>query len=460
MVDAPAPDLSVAQADATIRSRAYAGLLVAVAIIGVLVSLAAWCFLELIHQIQQELYTHLPHALGYENGPPRWWPLPILAVGAALTAIAIARLPGKGGHVPAEGLKVGSPGGPQVLPGVLAAGIATIGSGLVLGPEAPLIALGGGLAALTIQLARRDVPQQAQTLIAAAGAFAAVSFIFGSPLIAAVLLIEASAIGGQRMRVLLVPGLLAAGIGTLVSLGMGSFTGLSTSAYALGTLPLTHASRPDVAEFGWTIAFAVVIALVTSLIMRGGRDTHRIVSRKGMLWLLPVIGLIVGGLAIAFAQITGKSVEEVLFSGQDQLPGLISSAGSWSVSALILLILFKGVAYSLSLGSFRGGPTFPVLFLGVAGGIAASHLPGFPVQIGIAVGLGAGFVSVLRLPLSAVVLATVLTSRAGADVEPLIVVGVVVAYVITLWRARPATQASPLEPQVQPAPEPVAPAPA
>ena len=73
------PELTAEQADATIRSRAYVGLLVAVAVIGVIVSIAAWCFLEAIYQIQQELYVHLPHAVGYQTarrngGPSRSWP--------------------------------------------------------------------------------------------------------------------------------------------------------------------------------------------------------------------------------------------------------------------------------------------------------------------------------------------------------------------------------------------------
>ena len=38
----------------------------------------------------------------------------------------------------------------------------------------------------------------------------------------------------------------------------------------------------------------------------------------------------------------------------------------WLLNALALLIVFKGVAYSVSLGSFRGGPTFPAIFLGAA----------------------------------------------------------------------------------------------
>jgi H+/Cl- antiporter ClcA len=46
--------------------------------------------------------------------------------------------------------------------------------------------------------------------------------------------------------------------------------------------------------------------------------------------------------------------------------------------------------------------------------------------------MGAATVAVLRLPLSAVVLATVLTAPAGSNVEPLIIVGVVVSYIVTL----------------------------
>jgi H+/Cl- antiporter ClcA len=176
--------------------------------------------------------------------------------------------------------------------------------------------------------------------------------------------------------------------------------------------------------------------------MRGGLLTYRLLSRRQLLVLLPAIGLIIGGLAIAFSQTTGKSVNEVLFSGQDQLPGLVSQAGTWSLAALTRLIVFKGLAYGLSLGSYRGGPTFPALFLGTAAGIMASHLPGFPIQAGVAVGMGAAVAAVLRLPLSAVVLATLLTGHAGTNVEPLIIVGVVVSYITTLLLSRPPNQES------------------
>ena len=166
----------------------------------------------------------------------------------------------------------------------------------------------------------------------------------------------------------------------------------------------------------------------------------------------PRSGLIIGGLAIAFSQATGKSVNEVLFSGQAQLPGLVSQAGTWSLAALTWLIVFKGLAYALSLGSYRGGPTFPALFLGAAAGIMASHLPGFPIQAGVAVGMGAAVVAVLRLPLSAVVLATLLTSHAGTNVEPLIIVGVVISYIITLLLSRSPKPAPVAAPRAAPTP--------
>ncbi len=426
-----APEPTAQQAAEMMRSKRYVVLLVIVAVIGIVVSLVAWCFLELIHQLQQELYTHLPHALGYSN-PPLWWSLPVLAVAGLLVALAITRLPGDGGHLPANGLAVGG-GLPRVidLPGVALAGLAAVGFGLVLGPEAPLIAIGSGVALLTISRARQGMAPQVLLVIAAAGSFAAVSFLFESPLIAAVILIEATGIGGPRQRVVVLPGLLGAGIGTLVSIGMGSFTGLSTSAYALGPLQVPAFGHPSIGQFGWTIALAIAIATVAQVIMRGGLLTHGVVSRR-LVALAPIVGLIVAGLAIAFHGATSKSVNEVLFSGQNALPGLVAQASTWSLSALAWLIVFKGLAYGLSLGSFRGGPTFPALFLGAAAGLMASHLPGFPLTPAVAVGMGASIAAVLRLPLSAVVIATLLTTKAGTGDEPLIIVGVVVAYIVTL----------------------------
>ena len=74
----------------TIRSKSYRVLLVLAALIGVLVSFASWCFLELVHWIQQEVYEPLPSGLGL-HPVPWWWPLPVLAVAGVLAAVAIVR---------------------------------------------------------------------------------------------------------------------------------------------------------------------------------------------------------------------------------------------------------------------------------------------------------------------------------------------------------------------------------
>jgi H+/Cl- antiporter ClcA len=414
---------------ASVPPRQFIALLLLAGVVGLVVSVASWCFLQFVHYLPQWVYEDLPDAVGYEDGAPLWWYPPVCAFAGLVVAFAIVRLPGRGGHVPAEGLSTG-PTEPIALPGVMLAAVATLGLGLVLGPEAPLLALGGGLGILGIRLVRRDAPEEVVGLCAAAGAFAALSFIFESPLIAAVILLEAVGIGGPRQPVLLVTGLLAAGIGSLMSVGMGSFTGLDSSDYALEVLQLPVLDRPDVADLAWTIPFAVGVALVMFVIVLVARDLHRRVEGREFL-LLPLAGLAVAGAAIAFEATTDHSVNDVLFSGEVALPGLVSGAGTWSVSALALVIALKGLAWSISLACFRGGPVFPALFLGAAGGLLASHLAGFDQTAAVAVGMGAAFVSVLGLPLSAVVLATLLTSQSGAGATPLIIVGVVVAYLTT-----------------------------
>jgi UDP-N-acetylmuramyl pentapeptide phosphotransferase/UDP-N-acetylglucosamine-1-phosphate transferase len=71
------------------------------------------------------------------------------------------------------------------------------------------------------------------------------------------------------------------------------------------------------------------------------------------------------------------------------------------------------------------------MFLGVAGGLALSHLPGLPEVPGIAMGIGAMCVTMLRLPLVSVLLATVLLGTDGLAAMPVVIVAVVVAHVVT-----------------------------
>ena len=354
----------------------------------------------------------------------------MLAIAGLITAAAITRLPGNGGHTPANGLSTEQLG-PEAMPGVILAALASIGLGAVVGPEAPLIAMGGGLGIFAARRLQKDAPPQVVEIVAASSTFAAVSFLFGSPLIAAIILIEAIGIGGSQLKIILVPGLMAAGIGSLVSVGMGSWTGLSTSDISIGVLPLPEFARPDLTDFLWTIPFAVAVAVLIIVIFAIARPLVDVIQRRPLL-LTPVGGLIIAGLAIGFSEITDHPISEVLFSGQDQVGGLVTHASAYSVGALIALLAFKGLAYSVSLAGFRGGPIFPAIFLGAAAGLAAAHLPGFETTPAVAVGIGAATAAALKLPLSGVTLALLLTSQSGLGSGPLIIVGVIVAYLVAL----------------------------
>jgi hypothetical protein len=183
-------------------------------------------------------------------------------------------------------------------------------------------------------------------------------------------------------------------------------------------------------DFGWTILLAVVAAAAVFVIGEVAKLTKRVVAPRPFL-LTTAAALAVGGLAIAFGEATGEPTDAVLFSGQEAFGSLFDSAAALPMSTLALLLLFKGIAWSVSLGNFRGGPTFPAIFLGVVGGLLAAHLPGFAETQAVAVLMGAACVSILRLPLSSVMIALLLTSSAGLAVAPLVIVAVVVAYIAT-----------------------------
>jgi len=230
--------------------------------------------------------------------------------------------------------------------------------------------------------------------------------------------------------VVLLPGLIAAGFGVLVFIGVGSLTGSSTKAFALPPLSLPSYPSPRVSDFLWTIVLAIVAAIVTFIVTSFAKQARLIVGRRPML-MYPAAALLVAGVAIVFAQITGQSSNAVLFSGQEAMNSVLKQASTLSLGTLALLLVFKSVAWGLSLAAARGGPTFPAIFLGLVGGLLALHLPGFAETPAIGVLVGAAVVSVLRLPLSSIVLALLLTGG-SAGVAPLIIVGVAVAYLTTL----------------------------
>lgn len=424
----------------TLRDPAYLRALAFSALIGIPVSLAAFWFLVLLEELQKALWRELPPALGLDT-PPWWWPLPLALVAGAVVGAVVSRMPGRGGHIPADGLQ---PSGASVaaLPGVLLAAAAGLPLGAVLGPEGPLIALGGGLALLFAQLLRAPVTGQASLLLAAAGAAAAISAIFGNPLVGAVLLIEVAGIGGARLVAVMLPALLAGGIGSLVFLGFGRWTGLKAPSLAL---KMPDVPRLDAGDVLWTVLLAVVLGVVLSVVLAVGRRTAAFVAARPFRRTV-LCTVAAGCCAAAYALSTGRSPAESALSGQETLAQLAEEPHAWSIGALVAVLVFKTAAYALCLGCLRGGPTFPALFLGAAAGALCAPLPGLSAPAAMAAGMAAATAVVLRLPVGSVVLVALLVG--DADAVPVIVLGAVVAVLATalvpadpLRRRRPATGA-------------------
>ncbi len=395
------------------------------AIVGAPVSAIAYLFLVVANKLQKWTYTSLPGQLGFK-AVPVWWPFPLLIIGGLLVAMVIKYLPGTGGHKPADGLKIGGVASAAELPGIVLAALITLACGAVLGPEAPLIALGGGLCAWAVRHALKGDKPQAVTVLAAAGSFAAISTLLGSPLVGAFMLMEAAGLASSMLELVLLPGLLAAGIGALVFTGLGRWTGLGTFSLALPGLP--SFGRPDIAELGWAIVIGLATAAAVALIRRLALAVRPTVERRALI-ATPVAGLIVAGLAVLFSQVTGKTTAYVLFSGQNELAPFVSHRAEIGLAAACLLLLCKGLAYGVSLASFRGGPVFPSIFLGAVIGLALGHLPGLPPIAAIGMGIGAMSAAMLRLPLTSALLAVLLLSSVAAAITPLVIVAVVVAYI-------------------------------
>jgi H+/Cl- antiporter ClcA len=413
---------------AVIRSRAYIAALVLAAILGIPIAAIAYGFLALVAAIQRLLFSELPNQV-FGGAAPAWWPVPWLVLCGLLTGLTIRYLPGNGGHSPAFGFKAGGgpPTGGELLTISLAA-LTTLSLGAVLGPEAPLIAIGGGLAALTVHLVRKDAPPMALTIMASAGSFAAISTLLGSPLLGAFLIMEAAGIGGMMLSLVALPGLLASGIGALVFIGLDNWTGLGSFSLALTTVP--PAVTPTLATMCWALAMGVAGALLGWVIRWVGLSLRPTVHLNRVL-VTSALGLVIGLTAMAYQLISGHSFTQVLFSGQDALPELVEHAADYSAAVLVLLIVCKAFVYGVSLSAFRGGPVFPSMFIGAALGIAASGLPGMDLAPAIGMGIGAMCAAMLRLPLTSTLLATLLMGADGVAVTPQVVVAVAVAFVIT-----------------------------
>jgi H+/Cl- antiporter ClcA len=410
------------------QARGYLVLVGLGATVGIPAALLAWVFLGLVHWFEDLLWTDLPERLG-ETSPPWYLVVALPAVGAGVVAVARWLLPGDGGHSPLDG--IGGAATPwRYGPGVALAAVGTLAFGAVLGPEAPLIALGSVVGTAVTALVR--LGRQGEQVVATAGSFSAVSALFGGPLVAGMLLVEGGLAAGAALIPALLPGLVAAAIGYLVFVGLGDWGGLATSSLQVPGLPDYDGTRLV------DLLLALVVGVLTSLLVNEVKGLARVVvrvsKRPGASYAVLLAGGLLVGLIALGAEALGADSHDVLFSGQAAIPDLLAES---SVSVLLVLLLAKALAYAVCLGcGFRGGPVFPAVFLGV--GLAAFACVFFDASItwALVVGTGAGMTAGTGLVFSALLFGMLLAGGAGQDALPAAVLAVVAAWLTNAALAR------------------------
>jgi H+/Cl- antiporter ClcA len=431
------PDQKVERSDdPQQRGRGYLVLLLVAALIGVPISVIAFGFVAAVEQLEHLVWDSLPSALGFAE-PPAWWAIPTLALAGVLVGLAVRHLPGNGGHVPALGLGSGTTP-PGDLPGMLLAGGASLVLGAVVGPEAPLLALGAGLALFSVRRSSRMGDGDATAVIAAAGSAAAISTILGNPLVASILFLEFLGLGRRKTLLVILPCLASSGVGAIVFTGLGSWSGLEVGSL---TIPDLSPVGLTVGNVVWAIPIGVAVAVGSWAVFVLGRRTASWVTQRTVTYTI-LAGIAVGLIAAVYSVTTGHSPADVALSGQESLVTLAESPGTWSAGALTTLLVCKGLAYGVSLGAFRGGPTFPAVFLGAVVGVLANmFLPGTDFVPSLAVGMAAG-TAILGLPVTGVTLVVLVMGDAAADQMPVVILAVVAATIVH-QRLAPPPESSP-----------------
>ena len=402
-------------APAGVVDGAYLRLVLLAAALGIPAALVGAGFLALVHWLEDALWP----------ATPVWYlVLGLPVVGAAIVYAARRALPGDGGHEPIEGL-ASTPTPLRYAPGVALAALGTLPFGIVLGPEAPVIAL-GSVAGVALAVALR-ANARGTAALSAAGSFSAISALFGGPLVAGMLMVEGGVGMGAALIPALLPGLVAAAVGYVIFVGLGDWGGLASQGLAVPDLPAYNGTHV------YDLLLAVAVGVVTAVLIG--------LVRRAALWLMAAgpkrLGtaglLLAGALAIGIlaelADLLGASSQDVLFSGQASVPVVV---GESTAGIVLVLLVAKALGYALSLGcGFRGGPIFPAVFLGVA--VASLPVEWFGVSPtwAIAAGAAAGMAAQTQLLVSPLLFAELLVGHVGLDATPAAVLATAAAWITT-----------------------------
>ncbi|RRJ97365.1 chloride channel protein [Opitutaceae bacterium TAV4] len=302
----------------------------------------------------------------------------------------------------------------------------TLGGGVSMGPEGPVAQIGASV--MSTGAGWLGVPKQKRRLYCAGGVAAAIAAVFNAPLAAIAFVLE-EIVGDLSSR--LIGGiLLAAVVGALM-------------AHALiGPQPAFQVQA--LSDPTWR--GLLLVPLVGVLAAVGGvagfqkgtlatRGWVRSLPRSGVPeWAIPTAGAlgtwVLGGVAFWLTGRTG-----VFGIGYEDVTAAISGELVWS-AALVLLLAKLGATF-LAVGSGGCGGIFaPSFFIGAMAGALVAALGGLVLPLTgsdkamlVMAGMSAGFMAVIRTPVTAILLIFEVTHQ--FVVMPFLLLATLVSYVVS-----------------------------
>ncbi|HEX7835824.1 MAG TPA: chloride channel protein [Kofleriaceae bacterium] len=392
---APTEPIHLADFTATRRMVLLAGIAIA---LGVVATYVAFALLQLI-----ALFTNLFYyqRFAFTAASPAGNTLGVASVAVpvagALIIGAMARWGSERirGHGIPEALEAILIRGSRVEPRVallkpLSSAI-SIGSGGPFGAEGPIIMTGGAFGSLVAQLFKLTAAERKTLLVA--GAAAGMSATFASP-VAAILLAVELLLFEWKPR-------------SFVPVALASATAAAARTFVIGPGPLF----PMAAHPAFPGVDALLCCAVAGLLAGGlsGLLTGAVYAFEDLFKRLPFHWMwwpAIGGLAIG---IGGLVCPQALGVGYDVIGSVLHA--QYAARAILVLVLVKGVIWSVSLGSgTSGGVLAPLLMMGGAlGGLESQVFPGAGVGFWPLVGMGAILGGTMRSPLTGIVFAVELT---------------------------------------------------
>jgi H+/Cl- antiporter ClcA len=377
-------------------------------VLGVVTALFLLVFEGAAHRFESVVWEHLPDAFGIAVDAS-WWRLVVLGVGGLVVGLVLAVVPGRGGHDPAtEGL-FGPPMSPRVVPGLLLAALLSLGIGVSLGPEAPLMGATG--AVLTWFAVRRGADPQGFVALGTAGLLGA---MFGAPVGAAFAFLELVPLTGRALYQRLVPLLASASAGALtITLIVGR------PRFAVPFPAPRDFIAADIVSAAVIGALGAVLGLGAGVALR---LLHPVAQRVPVVARVGLGGLALGGLAVAAGDV-------ILFSGQREVGRFIVESADMTDGRIALVTFAKLASLVIAVAvGFRGGRVFPALFVGVAlGALVHALVPGVPLVLAAGAATVGVLVAFIRLWLLSLLTVAMIV---GFEVVPLLGVALIAAHLV------------------------------